>query len=123
MNLIETRRENHEDIIKGRFIRKVLTETSQDIDKAQREKMSSFRSGFWKNRTFTVTDTNMIYSHLKQHRFVDMRSRKTKEGKKKKKSHPIHNRIIMGHYNNIVKEMKFGFTDAVKEELRKMENP
>lgn len=29
----------------------------------------------------------------------------------------------MGHYNNIVKEMKFGFTDAVKEELRKMENP
>jgi DNA-binding cell septation regulator SpoVG len=119
MNLIETRRENHEDIIKGRFIRKVLTETSQDIDKAQREKMSSFRSGFWKNRTFTVTDTNMIYSHLKQHRFVDMRSRKTKEGKKKKKSHPIHNRIIMGHYNNIVKEMKFGFTDAVKESLTK----
>ena len=122
MNLIEVRKENHEDIIKGRFIRKVLSETSRDIDKAQREKMSSFRSSFWNNRTFTVTDSDMTYSHLKQHRFVDMRSRNTKEGKVKKKSHPIHNRIIMGHYNNIVKEMKFGFTDAVKEELRKMEN-
>lgn len=36
MNLIEVRKENHEDIVKGRFIRKVLTETSRDIDKAQR---------------------------------------------------------------------------------------
>lgn len=123
MNLIETRKENHEDIIKGRFVRKVLTEASRDMDKAQREKLAGFRSAFWGNRTFTVTDSELQYSHLKQHRYLDMRSRNTKDGKVKKKSHPIHNRIIMGHYNNIVREMKFGFTDAVKEQLKQIEKP
>lgn len=122
MNLIETRKANHEEIIKGRFIRKVLAEASQDINKAVREKTAGFRSQFWGNRTFTVTDTQLDYSHLRQHRFVDMRSRNTKDGKVKKKSHPIHNRIIMGHYNNIVREMKFGFTDAVKQQLKSLED-
>lgn len=117
MNLIENRKANHEDIIKGRFIRKVLTDTSKEMDQAQRKKMSGFRSQFWNSRSFTITDNQLDYSHLRQHRFVDMRSRNTKDGKQKKKSHPIHNRIIMGNYNNIVKELKFGFTDAVKEQL------
>lgn len=116
-NLLEQRRANSEDILQGRFIRKVLTEVSQDMDKAQREKMSGFNSSFWNNRSFTITDSQLDYRHLKQHRYVDMRSRMVKGERKNKKSHAIHNRIIMGHYSEIIKHLKYGFTDAVKHSL------
>jgi len=119
-NLIAQRKQNTEEILQGRFIRRVLTDVSKDMDQAQRAKMSGFNSNFWNNRSFTVTDSVLEYKHLKQHRYVDMRTRATKDGtKKKKKSHPIHNRIIMGHYNEIIKHLKYGFTDAVKLTLTK----
>jgi hypothetical protein len=41
--------------------------------------------------------------------------------KHKKKSHPIYNKIVWGHYNNIVRELAYGYTDAVKAEMRSLE--
>jgi hypothetical protein len=59
---------------------------------------------------------------LKKHRFVDMKTIQTDKGKKKKKNHPIYNKIIWEHYNNVIRELSFGFTEAAKEELRKLED-
>jgi hypothetical protein len=124
MSLIKSRENLSEQILQGRFIRKTLRDVAVDIDKAQRSVMSSrgFESQDWYNgRGFIVSENAMDYTHLKKHRFVDMKTRSSKKGTKRKKSHPVHNKIIWGHYNNIIKELHFGFTNAVKEELSKLE--
>lgn len=123
-NILNRRNENSEAILKDRFIRQQLTEESRDIDKAQESLMArrGFESrDFYNKRSFKVDDTTMTYTHLPKHRFVDMRSRNTKKGRVKKKSHPIHNRILYGHANNIIKRLHYGYTEAVKEELRSMD--
>lgn len=122
-SLIATRDKFSRDILERRFIRKVLQDVSKDIDTAQRQFLSSrgFENQDWySERGFAVRENEMAYTHLKKHRFVDMKTRSTKKGKVRKKQHAIHNKIIWGHYNNVVKELHFGFTHAVQEELRKL---
>lgn len=125
MSLIETREQFSDPILEGRFIRKIAQETGADIDKAQRTYMSSrgFESDNWYSGRGFVSSTNGLeIDHLKKHRWADMKTRNTNKGKVRKKQHPIHNRIIWGHYNNLVKELHFGFTHAVQEELRRMQD-
>lgn len=124
MSLLQSRENLSEQILQGRFIRRVMQDSAKDIDQAQRKYMSGrgFESNDWySGRGFTITENGLDYTHLKKHRFVDMKMRTSKKGKNRKKSHPIHNRIIWGHYNNIIKELHFGFTNAIKEELRNLE--
>ena len=124
MTPIQSRENLSDQILEGRFIRRVLQDTSKDIDQAQRAYISGrgFENNDWNSkRGFTVTQNEMGYTHLKKHRFVDMKTRTSKKGKNRKKSHPIHNKIIWGHYNNVIKELHFGFTNAVQEELRNLE--
>jgi len=113
-----------DEILKGRFVKRVFQEAGADIESAQTKYMDSrgFESPEWNQRSFTTSDSALVMQHLGRHRFVDMRTRNTKSGKKKKKSHPIHNRIIFGHYNFIVRELKYGFTDAVVEELKQIQD-
>lgn len=124
MDLLESRENLSDQILEGRFIRRVLQDTAKDIDQAQRSYISGrgFENSDWNtDRGFTVNQNELGYTHLKKHRFVDMKTRTSKSGKNRKKSHPIHNRIIWGHYNNVIKELHFGFTNAIKEELRNLE--
>lgn len=124
MTPIQSRENLSDQILEGRFIRRVLQDTSKEIDQAQRAYISGrgFENNDWNSkRGFTVTQNEMGYTHLKKHRFVDMKTRTSKKGKNRKKSHPIHNKIIWGHYNNVIKELHFGFTNAVQEELRNLE--
>lgn len=121
MSILERREGVSEAVIKDRFIRQQLEEESKEIDNAQQSLMS--RRGFnqrdwFGKRSFQVTNNTMIYTHLPKHRFVDMRSRNTKtKGRINKKSHPVHNRIMFGHANDIIKRLHFGFTQSVKEQL------
>jgi len=124
MPLAESRENLSQQILERRFIRRVLKDTSKDIDKGQSKYMSGrgFENNDWySGRSFQVTENELGYTHLKKHRFNDMKFRTSKKGKNRRKSHPIHNKIIWGHYNNVIKELHFGFTNAVKEELRKLE--
>jgi len=120
-----TDQEKHlNEVLEGRFIKRVMSEESQDINLAQIKYMDShgFSNQDWRTgRSFVASETALEYSQLLKVRFVDMKSISAGMAKHKKKSHPIHNRIVYGHYNNIIREMKYGFTDAVKEELRQLE--
>lgn len=121
MNIFERRRSG-ESMLEKRFIQSVLQEESEDIRTDQNHIMSRFKSTDWKSgRNFAVQDTTMHMTHLPKQRFVDMKSRRTKGGVIKKRSHAVHNRILYGHANNIVRGIKFGFTDQVKEEMRDLE--
>lgn len=124
MDLLQSREKLSNQILEGRFIRRVLQDTAKDIDQAQTAYISGrgFDNSDWNSgRGFTVTKNELEHTHLKKQRFVDMKTRTSSQGKKRKKSHPIHNKIIWGHYNNVIKELHFGFTHAIKEELRTLE--
>ena len=122
MNLLNKRSDSDsDDVLKGRFVRRALATTANDIDKQVRQKVSGFRSTFWNQRTFTVTDNVMDYEHMKQNRFLDMRTRERKDGSKgKKKNRIVHNRIVFGNYNRLIRELAYGFTEAVKNEIRQL---
>lgn len=120
MTLLDQRKDSKDAILKGIFIRRELQEESKDINIAQTTLMArrGFKtSNFFSGRQYTVNDTSLRYVHLAKHRFVDMKTRKTQAGTIKKKNHPIHNRILWGHANNIVKRLSFGYTSAVIEEM------
>lgn len=113
-----------DEILQGRFVKRVLQEQSKEINLAQVKYISGhkFGSPHWlAARGFTANESALEYAHRLTHRFVDMKTRQTDKGKKKKKAHPVHNKIIWGHYNNIVRELSYGYTEAVKEELKGLE--
>ncbi|MFL9844754.1 hypothetical protein [Flavobacterium rhizosphaerae] len=116
--------EHLDEILEGRFIRRVLTDYSNDVNLAQVQYIGShnFSNADWiSDRTFDVQENALQYSQKLKHRFVDMKFIGQGEARHKKKAHPIYNRIMWGHYNNIVRELAYGFTEAVKEDLRKLE--
>lgn len=125
MNILEKRRDNADLVLKGRFIRTVLQDQSKSIKEAQTKKMSEqgFQTPeFFSRRRFEVNEDQLEMTVLTLHRFVDIKTRRTKTGIIKKKNHPIYNRIIFGHIPNIVRQISFGYSDAVIEEMKKLEN-
>ncbi|KAA2218242.1 hypothetical protein [Maribacter flavus] len=122
MALLEKRNNSRDNLIlERRFIRTVLQEEGEDIRKEQTKRMS--RSGFksrelFAQRKIDVTDTVLAFDHLMKHRFIDMKRRRTPDGIIKKKNYPIHNRILYGHANNIVRRLRFGFTEETREIMR-----
>lgn len=128
MNLLEIRERNGNDVYKKQFIQKVLSEQGNEMIQAQNKAMNErgllkgLTSDLFKNTSFSVTNDTLEINILKLHRFVDMSTRDSATGKHKKKSHPIYNRIVFGHLPNIVNELSFGFSDAVIQELKELEN-
>lgn len=121
MNLLNKREGFSEAVLQDKFIMLQLQEESAALDTEINSLMSrrGFRADDWYNgRSLTVEGNNtMLLKHLPKHRFVDMKSVNTKAGKKRKKSHPIHNKPVYGVLNNLIKRLHFGYTKAVKEEL------
>lgn len=125
MNLLEKRRDNADLILKGRFIRTVLQDQSKSMKDAQTKIMTErgFKTPqFFNRRRFEINEDKMTMEILTIHRFVDIRTRQTKTGVIKKKSHPIYNRIVFGHIPNIVRQISYGYSDAVIEEMKKLED-
>jgi len=121
---MESNEKTLNDVLEGRFIRRTMQAAATDINVAQVKYMGShgFSNPNWiTGRTFNATENALNYAQFLKHRFVDMKKISKKMKQYKKKSHPIYNRIIWGHYNNIIRELSFGFTEAIKEELRGLE--
>lgn len=122
MSLRADRKQTHDAILKGRFVQDILGISSKEIDEAIKERMSGFNSPFWSQRNFSVQNNMLIYTHKPVHRFVDMKTRLSNGTINKKKNHPIHNKVVFGHLNNIIRELSFGFTDALKYEINQLDN-
>jgi len=111
---------SNETLIKQKFISRILREEGENIRQAQTQIMG--QRGFtsrelFSDRRFTSDKNKLTYTHLPKHRFIDMSSRQTKQGKIKKVAHPIHNKILMGHANDIVFRMGVEYTSRMKEML------
>lgn len=81
-----------------------------------------FKTAAFYDNSFSVSNDTLQINIVKLHRFVDMGPKNSKGGRNKAKSHPIYNRIMFGHLPNIVNELSFGFSDAVIQELKELEN-
>lgn len=117
MDLVNDRKISDTPIFRA-FVERVLKKRAKDISAAQNEVLSGFASGFWKRRHFKSDDTNLIYTHLAAHRFVDMKTRKVKGRRKDKERHEVHNRIIMGNYAGIMNELTYGLTNQMKKMMQ-----
>lgn len=123
MSIRNTRSQGTSGIAEGRFIRKVLQGQGEEILSSQDRKMSRFSSPDWfEKRGIKADESKLAITELKKHRFIDMRTCRTRSGgKKKKKNYPIYNKIMFGHLNNIVRELSFGYTEEVMQEMKKLE--
>lgn len=120
MDLLSQRQKSNDELLQNRFVARILQEEAQSIDTEQIKLMQArnfLSSEFYSNRNFNVDNTILRYQHLAKHRFVDMKTRQTKNGQIKKVSHPIHNRILFGHANNIIFRLSFEYTSRMKTML------
>lgn len=122
MSLLTERKQVSEAVLEGRFIKSVLQNEAKAIEDDIQQRISGFSSPFWAMRNFSVSDSTMTYKHSAKVRFVDMKTRQSKKGINRKKRHKVHNTPIYGHLNNIIRQLHFGFTEAIKDELYHLEN-
>ena len=133
MGLIDSR-DPDKGIIEGRFITAVLNDQASSIlsDSKAEMRRRRFRQSKWEKKSATVNNNELTYNTASVIRFVDMKTRMVKKGysrgtgrkvppgKKRKKQHPVHNRIIWRHKKFIIRTLSFGFTDEVKESFREL---
>ena len=123
MGLRQTRTEAHDAVLKGVFIENTLKNHAQEIDNEIRKRQTGagFQSSFWKKRNFTTKANEMVYTHLKQHRYIDMRTRRNESGIiNQKKHYPHHNKVLYGYANNLIRELAYGFVASIKEEMQQL---
>ncbi len=109
----------NDDILKGRFISRILREEGQNIEQAKLKAVSLFASRNRFSAQYSNNDSTLTMTHPIALRFIDMKTRNTKEGKIRKQAHPVHNKILFGHANNVVRRLSFEFTTETKEMLLK----
>ena len=71
MNVLQERQKRAEEILQGKFIQRKLEETSKEIDRLQTQEMSDFRSSFWSNRAFNVSNGNIENKCIKLFTIID----------------------------------------------------
>jgi hypothetical protein len=127
MDLIQSRQNNNSDILEKRFIGLILKEESQELNQSQIKLMNSrgfTNPAFFNDRGFQVLEDHKLqYTHPTVLRFIDMKSRSSKNGAKRKKiSYNVHNKPLYGMVNNVLRRLQFEFTDKMKQMLSKNYN-
>ena len=96
-----------------------MRKRSKEMKARQDKGMAGFSKSVWKDHSYQSDSEFLVLTHRPVHRFVDMKRRRTKsKGIINKKSHAIHNRIVMGNYNGLMKELTFGAGEDAVQNLR-----
>lgn len=121
MNILDKNRPKLGGLLEKRYIAKILREEGDNIEEAIQHEMSTFSGQTKSGRSMDVLNTTLLYRHKKKHRFIDMKKRQTKAGIIRKKSYPIHNRVLYGHISEIIVRLKWGLTNHVVKQMQKMD--
>lgn len=129
MSVRDTLANRDRGILERRFIAKVLQEEGQNLEREHKRAINRLLNNHTgstrANVRYMVQNQSQAKGrlevrHLKRQRFLDMKSRTNAKGiRQRKRAYPIHNRIIFGHLNNIIRQLSFGFTRAVQEKLKR----
>jgi len=122
--------------IKTEFVKIELEKIGVSINDDQTRsirKYLNYRTGHLLNdRLFNVTrgsflDGELAITHPNYERFLDIKKRPKqsdnvtdwkKKTRGKLKSYPIHNRIIMGNYNQLAYNLLYGLTEEVASKIK-----
>jgi len=116
MSATETLKNRNKSILERRYISKTLSTNAKNLEAAQDRLFSKFNfknNNISSRRSFIVTENTLEFTHLMKERFIDMK----RNNGQKKKNYPIHNKIVIGYFNNIIYQLQFGFTQAVKKQV------
>jgi len=117
------------------FVKKELEQIGKDIDQAQERAISKllhYRTGrlinyrVFDTREGEYIDGQLTITHPAYERFLDIKKRPKvsanvedwRKRRTKPKAYPIHNRIIMGHYNRLADRLMFGLTEEMAKEIK-----
>ncbi len=107
------------------FIQQVLEEEGKQLNDSQLRAIRKHilfkygRSGRLENeREVEVSGNTLTLTHPVYQRFLDMKAR-LRNGKRRRKRYPIHNRIAMGMYSKIGRRLMYGFTDEAVKQIKK----
>lgn len=107
-------RGNHESILKSAFTSQVLQEEGQAILDDQTNVINRFNLVDSRNllsQRFASAQGNTLHMAFPVYlRLLDIKGNK-------KKAFPLHNSIVMGHFNEIARKLRFGFTEEVRQQL------
>ena len=114
---------NAKDIFRDRTARnvqeriyttEVLLDEGKKIYDAQTNAINHFafikNGDLLKRRNYKVSRGALTMTFPIQMRFIDMKRVKNK----RQKSAKVYNTIVMGHFNNIARRLKYGFSEAIR---------
>lgn len=105
---------NAKKIVEQKYIDRVLATEARNMFREQNKVAARFnvRSKVPEinRRRFTVSGGRLVVTHPIRQRFIDM---KTIRGQRQR-AIQIHNKIVYTHFNYIVNQMAYGFTQDVQ---------
>ncbi len=120
MDLLEDRKGDDSPIFRA-YVDRVMKERSKKINAEQQAGYSTLTDPSFRGRSFASDGTQLTYTHSRLYRFVDMkRLRAPKSDTKyvRKKRYEFHNRVIMGHFAGMRKDLTYGLTEQIRAELK-----
>lgn len=102
-------------------LERILKRRAGEIDTAQSRGYAAFKNPSFRGRSFSTDGDSIVYSHSALYRFVDMKKLRypgTNTQYRRNKVYAFHNRILMGHYNGLMKELIFTAGFEIQENLR-----
>ncbi|GHB44348.1 hypothetical protein [Mongoliitalea lutea] len=117
-------------IIKKEFVRRILQEESQRMEKNQliqmRRLLNFHTNELVQGRELKVTqqdtmDGALSFRHKAYQRFLDLKKKPLiKRGQRiKRRNFPIHNRYVFGHYFSIANRLMVDFTNKVADGIKR----
>ena len=129
MAVRETLANRDRGILERKFVNQVLNHEGNELVRAHKREIQSRlkqHSGKTLSSVQKLVQNNgeaggtLAIQHQKRQRFLDMKTRTLKSGiTKRKKAYPVHNKIIFGHLNNVIRQLKYGFTEAIQEKMKR----
>lgn len=119
-DLLSDRKADESPIFRA-HIERVLKDHARKMDKAQNKGYSGFKNPSFRGRSYQTDGESLEYTQSALYRFVDMKKLRYPGSNKqyqRDKVYAFHNRIIMGHYNGIMKDGIYGLAEEVKGDLR-----
>ena len=120
MDLLADRKAEDSPIFKAHMER-TLKEHARKMNQKQMQGYSGFKDPAFRGRSYSTDGDSLTYTQAALYRFVDMKKLRypgTATQYKRKRVYDFHNRIIMGHYNGIMKDLIYGAAEDVKADLR-----
>ena len=120
MDLLADRKADDSPVFRA-HVERTLKKHAQKMDSEQSKGYSGFSNPSFRGRSYSTDGYSLTYAQSALYRFVDMKKLRypgSQNQYKRKRVYDFHNRIIMGHYNSIMKELTYGVADEVKADLQ-----